>query len=302
MNGDTGIVLGGNEAIGWPSAGVASASSYSTVDKDSGSGWEWAFWRRSSRDAAPAANAAESTTCQRSPKMARLEAVLMVAEGALSTRRLSHFAMLADASEASQLVEALNRAYDEVGCAFRVERVASGYQLLTRPEYAFWLDKLHQRQGELKLSPPAMETLSIVAYRQPIVRADIESIRGVQCAEMLKQLMDRGLVRIGGEDDSLGRPYLYETTRKFLEIFGLKDLNDLPMAERLRRGKPLTVAAEPVDEEPAANGADEDELAASERNANELTADDGNPPADESASESAGDAADDDESRLNDAA
>jgi segregation and condensation protein B len=116
--------------------------------------------------------------------------------------------------------------------------VATGYQLLTRPEYAPWLDKLHQRQTELKLSPPALETLTVVAYRQPLTRADIEAVRGVQCAEMLKQLMERGLVRIAGEDDSLGRPYLYETTRVFLELFGLRSLADLPMADRLRPAKP----------------------------------------------------------------
>jgi segregation and condensation protein B len=86
----------------------------------------------------------------------------------------------------------------------------------------------------MKLSPPAMETLTVIAYRQPITRADIEAVRGVQCTEMLKQLMDRGLVRIGGEDNSLGRPYLYETTRKFLEVFGLRSLNDLPRADSLR--------------------------------------------------------------------
>ena len=85
------------------------------------------------------------------------------------------------------------------------------------------------------LSPPMLETLTIVGYRQPITRADIEAIRGVQSAEMLRQLMERGLVKIGGEDDSLGRPYLYITTRRFLELFGIHSLRDLPMADRLRR-------------------------------------------------------------------
>lgn len=79
-----------------------------------------------------------------------------------------------------------------------------------------------------------METLTIVAYRQPITRADIEAIRGVQCSEILKLLMERGLVKIGGEDDSLGRPYLYITTRMFLELFGLRTLDDLPSAAELR--------------------------------------------------------------------
>ena len=89
-----------------------------------------------------------------------------------------------------------------------------------------------------------LETLTIVAYQQPVTRADVESVRGVASAEMLKQLMERGLVRIAGHDDSLGRPYLYGTTRVFLEMYGLKTLDDMPNAAALRRKKP--VAAEPA--------------------------------------------------------
>lgn len=168
----------------------------------------------------------------RTRKAARVESILFVSDCALSARRLAQLAMLADSTEAAQIVEQLNVAYDRDGSAFRVERAANGYLLLTRPVYAHWLGRLHQRQSLLKLSPPAMETLTVIAYRQPITRADIEAVRGVQCIEMVKQLMERGLVRIAGEDNSLGRPYLYETTRKFLELFGLRDLKELPMAER----------------------------------------------------------------------
>ena len=94
-----------------------------------------------------------------------------------------------------------------------------------------------------------LETLAIVAYRQPLTRADLEAVRGVQSAEMLKQLMERELVRIAGEDDSLGRPFLYETTRKFLELYGLQTLDDLPLAERLRRIRPAK--SEPAESEAA---------------------------------------------------
>jgi segregation and condensation protein B len=170
----------------------------------------------------------------RTKKSARLEAVLFVSDGALSTRRLAQLAMLADSGEALQIIHELNAAYDREGSAFRIERAANGYLLLTRPEFSRWLSRLHQRQNEIKLSPPALETLTVIAYRQPVTRADIEALRGVQCAEMLKQLMERGLVRIAGEDNSLGRPYLYETTRKFLETFGLRSPEDLPMIDRLR--------------------------------------------------------------------
>ena len=219
------------------------------------SGLQWLFFRKPRRaeDDAPAADGAGEF--RRSEKLARLEAALFVADGAFSSRKLAQFATLADAAEATQLIERLNTAYDRQGSAFRIERVATGYQLMTRPEFAFWLDKLHQRQSELKLSPPAMETLTIIAYRQPITRADIEAIRGVQCAEMVKQLMDRNLVRIGGEDDSLGRPYLYETTRKFLELFGLRGLDDLPMADRLRKLPPKPLPAAADDTEPESEAA-----------------------------------------------
>jgi segregation and condensation protein B len=192
-----------------------------------------AFFRRAAA-AAPSGAAADAAG-RRTTKMARLEAALFVAGGALSARRLAQVATLADAAEARGLVEALNSAYDADGSAFRVERVAGGYQLLTRPEYARWLDRLHDRPARTKLSPPALETLTIIAYRQPVTRADIEAIRGVQSAEIIKQLMERGLVRIAGEEDSLGRPYLYETTRTFLEQYGLRSLDDLPSAEELRR-------------------------------------------------------------------
>lgn len=181
---------------------------------------------------------------QRSAKMARLEAALFVAEGALAPRKLVQFATLADVAEARELVDALNVGYDAGGSAFRIERVATGYQMLTRPQFHRWLSQLHEREAAFKLSPPAMETLTIVAYRQPITRADIEAVRGVQCSDILKQLMDRGLVRIGGEDDSLGRPYLYETTQKFLELYGLQNLNDLPMADRLKQSQADRKAAE----------------------------------------------------------
>lgn len=188
--------------------------------------------------------------CVRSAKMARVEAALLVSDGPLSARRLMQLATLADVAEARRLIDRLNLAYDQDGTAFRIERVASGYRLLTRPLFAFWLGKLHHRQAELKLTPPAMETLAIVAYRQPMTRAEIESIRRVQCADMLKHLMDRGLVRIAGEEDTLGRPFLYGTTRQFLELFGLRDLNDLPQVDVLRKSQTTSeeqVEAEDVD-------------------------------------------------------
>lgn len=216
------------------------------------SGFDWNFRLRRERDPEIFSLAGLDRACLRTAKMARVEAVLLVTETPLSLRKLAALATLADAGEAKSIIETLNFAYERSGSAFQIERVATGFQLLTRPQFAFWLGKLHQREMELKLTPPAMETLTIIAYRQPITRADLEVIRGVQCAEMLKMLMERGLVRIGGEDDSLGRPFLYETTRKFLETFGLRSLDELPMGEQLRKPKSQVAATNDGDEDVAA--------------------------------------------------
>lgn len=187
----------------------------------------------------------------RSEKMARVEAALLVADRPLSLRKLAQHATLVDAADAQAQVELLNAAYEQDDSPFRIERVATGVQLLTRPEFAAWLDKRHHRPARLKLSPPALETLTIVAYRQPVTRADVEAVRGVQSGEMLKQLMDRGLIRIAGEDDSLGRPYLYATTRQFLEQFGLQNLDDLAHSTELRQPATATTIAQPdVEDEP----------------------------------------------------
>lgn len=204
-----------------------------TAHGPSATGFLWNFFAAAHEDDSRESHPTDVR--RRTPKMARLEAVLFVADEPLAIKRLVQLATLADADEAHDLIDRLNLAYDASSSTFRVERVATGLRLLTRREFVFWLDKLHQRQAALKLTPPMLETLAIVAYRQPLTRADLEAVRGVQSAEMLKQLMERELVRIAGEDDSLGRPFLYETTRKFLELYGLQSLDDLPMADRLRR-------------------------------------------------------------------
>ncbi len=169
----------------------------------------------------------------RQRRMAQIEAVLFLAREPLGTRRLAQLANLADGTEARTLVGQLNRIYDDRKTAFRAEEVAGGFQLLSRPKYGAWLRRLHQSPVETRLSSPAMETLAVVAYRQPVLRVEIESIRGVQCGEMLRQLMERELVRIAGRSDELGRPFLYGTTKRFLQVFGLRHLDELPRAEML---------------------------------------------------------------------
>ena len=170
----------------------------------------------------------------RDERLATLEAILLVAREPLSTRRLARLAHLADGTEARTLIRRLNRLYEEGGSAFRAEEVAGGFQLLTRPELASWLRRLTPSMPETRLSGPALETLAVVAYRQPVMRAEIDAIRGVDCGEILRQLMDRDLVRIAGRAEELGRPYYYSTTKKFLQVFGLRHLDELPRAEQLR--------------------------------------------------------------------
>lgn len=170
----------------------------------------------------------------RNAHLARLESVLFLARESLPARRLALLASLADGTEARTLIRLLNERYDSAGTAFRVEEVAGGYRLLTRPQFGVWLRRLHQLPAAARLSAPALETLAVVAYRQPCVRAQIEAIRGVQCGDMLRQLMDRDLVRIAGRSAELGRPFLYATTRRFLEAYGLKTLDELPRAAQLR--------------------------------------------------------------------
>ena len=170
----------------------------------------------------------------RDAALATVEAVLFTADEPLTARRVAVAADLEDAGEARRLVRSFQALYDREGTAFQVEELAGGFQLLTRSVYHPWLLRLRRTGSDLRLSPAARETLAIVAYRQPIMRTDVEAIRGVQCGDVLRQLMEKGLVRIAGRHDSLGRPVLYGTTKKFLQVFGLKGLGDLPLVEQLR--------------------------------------------------------------------
>ena len=170
----------------------------------------------------------------RDAKLARLEAALLIADEPLPARRLADVAGLADAAEARSLVEKLKSLYEADGTAYQIEELAGGYQLLTRPRYHPWLTRLKRTGHELRLTPAALETLAVIAYKQPIMRAEVEKIRGVACAEMIRHLMEKGLVRVAGRHDSLGRPQLYGTTKRFLQVFGLNTLKDLPEVEALK--------------------------------------------------------------------
>ncbi len=161
-------------------------------------------------------------------KRMRVEAVLLLAKTSLSTRKLAQLAHLADGTEARTLVRQLNGVYETHGRSLRVESVAGGYRLLTRPVLAPWMVKLGHLPPAVRLSTPMMETLAVVAYRQPVSRASAEAVRGVACGELLRQLMERDLIRIAGRGEELGRPYLYGTTKRFLQLFGLPNADALP--------------------------------------------------------------------------
>lgn len=166
----------------------------------------------------------------RSEELARVEAALFLAREPLSTRRIAKLARLADGTRARSLVKELRRLQDASAAAFRVEQIAGGYQLLSRGPFGPWVRRLLDQPAGSRLSGAALETLAIVAYRQPVTRAEIESIRGVGSEEMLRQLLERDLVAVGGRAEELGRPNVYVTTRRFLAAFGLARIEDLPPA------------------------------------------------------------------------
>ncbi|MBX3418733.1 MAG: SMC-Scp complex subunit ScpB [Pirellulaceae bacterium] len=164
----------------------------------------------------------------------RVEAVLFLSRTPITSRRVAQLADLEDGTQARTLIAKLNENYREKGRAFHVKRVAGGYQIRTRPVFSRWIRQLEIPNHYQRLTTPALETLTVVAYRQPIIKADIEAIRGVSCGEMLRQLLEKGLVRIVGRSEQLGHPFLYGTTKKFLADFGLNNLDSLPRGKFLR--------------------------------------------------------------------
>lgn len=166
-------------------------------------------------------------------RMRRTEAVLFLSRKPMASRKISELAHLEDGTQARTMIKELNLRYDRAGRAFQIKKVAGGYQMLTRPQFADWICRLDHIPGPMRLSAPAMETLTVVAYRQPIIKAEIEAIRGVSCGEMLRQLLESNLVKIAGRSEKLGRPFLYATSKDFLTCFGLNSIQDLPRAGQL---------------------------------------------------------------------
>lgn len=164
-----------------------------------------------------------------------VEAVLFAADEPVTPQKLVAIIGTGNVKEVRKHITALNKKYEEMDCSFRIEPIAGGYQMLTLPQFNVWLRQLLKVRSESKLSPAALETLAIIAYKQPIMRVDVESIRGVAAGEMIRQLIDKGLVKIVGRAQVIGRPLLYGTTKRFLAVFGLNSLKDLPTAQDLKQ-------------------------------------------------------------------
>jgi len=163
-----------------------------------------------------------------------VEAVLFASDESLTDNRLAKI-VETSGKQVRQCIKNLNEKYQANNNAFRIEKIAGGYQMLTLSTYNYWLKKLLRARSDSKLSPAALETLAIIAYKQPVIRADIEVIRGVAGGEVIRTLCYKGLVKIVGRAEILGRPMLYGTTKKFLEVFGLNTLKDLPKIEELKK-------------------------------------------------------------------
>ena len=163
-----------------------------------------------------------------------IEALLFVSGSSLTIDRIKNVLALNNTKEIQEALSALSDEYEARKGGFYLHEVAGGYQIRTKPEYTKWIKRL-LRTKAVRISKAALETLAIVAYKQPIIRSDIEHIRGVDCGGILRTLFERKLVRILGRKEIPGRPLIYATTRQFLEIFDLKDLKELPTTEEIEK-------------------------------------------------------------------
>jgi segregation and condensation protein B len=189
-----------------------------------------------------------------------VEALVLGSSEPVSARKIAEVVPGLEPEDAVAIVAELGREYEELGRAFEIWEVAGGYQLRTRPEYASYLRLLH-RERPLRLSRAALETLAVVAYRQPVTRAEVEAVRGVEVDAVIRSLLERQLVRIAGHREVPGRPMLYATTKRFLEVFGLGELDDLPTLREMEELLPppqLEAASAPPSLRAAPELADEE--------------------------------------------
>jgi len=160
-----------------------------------------------------------------------IEAILLASEKPLPLEQIRLVLDNADAEEVRKLIDELKTEYEQASRGIRVAEIAGGFQMITASEFAPFLRKLFKNRHLERLSKPALETLAIIAYKQPLTRSEIELLRNVNVDGVMKSLLDKNLIRIAGRKKAPGRPCVYGTTRQFLEHFGLKSLNDLPKIE-----------------------------------------------------------------------
>jgi len=159
------------------------------------------------------------------------EDLLFASDTPVEAERIAEVLDLESAAVAREIVEGLRARLDAEARALQVMEVGGGFRLVTRPDVAPWLVKLARSRTRSRLSRPALETLAIIGYRQPVSRPEVDAVRGVNSEAVLDNLLERRMIRIAGRKESPGRPFLYETTREFLVAFGLRDLGDLPKVE-----------------------------------------------------------------------
>jgi segregation and condensation protein B len=164
-----------------------------------------------------------------------VEAALLAAGDVLTAERLRDVLGMASAIHVREAIEQVRQRWAAAGLSVELQEVAGGVRVVTRPEYAEYVRRLQRHVADGRLSQGLLETLSIVAYRQPVARPEIERIRGVQVGEALRALLERNLIKVVGRSDQPGRPMLYGTTKRFLTAFGLNDLKDLPSGKELAR-------------------------------------------------------------------
>lgn len=167
-------------------------------------------------------------------KKSLLEALLFLSGDSVTPSALKEVTGLLE-SDIKRLMEELITEYKERNAGLLIVEIANGYQMVTNPEYAQWVRKFKSTNVLMRLSLPAVETLAIVAYKQPVIKAEIEELRGVNSEGVIKTLLERRLIKIMGRKEAPGRPLLYGTTREFLQYFGLKDLTELPTLKDLIR-------------------------------------------------------------------
>jgi segregation and condensation protein B len=206
-----------------------------------------------------------------------IESLLFVAQEPLTLDRFKKILVQAETREIRKALEDIGTEFDDRKGGFYLHRVAGGYQIRSRPEYSEWIKRLLQPKP-FRLSKAALETLATIAYKQPIIRSDIEHVRGVDCGGVLKVLLERGFIRVMGRKEIPGRPLIYGTTRRFLEVFGLETLKDLPTPKEIEElgGAPLeTAGGTPIE-----NAEAESEAQAADGSA-EIPLDDDTPPEDD---------------------